>query len=61
MKPLPSIVVKKNIEQIKKKKRGSIPADEELKQKANQILYCVYAVANGEQDKNIYETDFTKR
>ena len=37
-----------------------MPTDEELKKKANEILCCVYIVANGEQDRNIYETDLIK-
>ena len=42
VKQLPSEEVKKEIEQIKIKKREPILADEALKKKANEILCCVY-------------------
>ena len=52
--------VKKEVEQIKMKKREPILADEALKKKANEILCCVYIVANSEQERNVYETDIIK-
>ena len=57
---MPSNEVEKKIEQMKRKKREPIPADEELKKKANEILCCVYIVANSEQERNVYETDIIK-